>query len=324
MKPIVLLLPGVPTAFALVAVLLCGWATMTSTGASGQGSCDPTTLDADSVPAALGPLFTQAASRYELGADGAAVLAGLTKVESDFGRNMGPSSAGAVGWTQFMPGTWRSFGVDADGDGRADPMTAADAITSAARYLRHLGAPADWHRALLGYNHAEWYVKDVLEQARRLTGHVSAAVTECPIDGLILGTGKGSRIFGGGRIIPIPGQPGESADERIVPDILALQRQFHFTITAAYATSGHEPHGEHPLALAVDLIPGPGGSWDAIDALAHWAEPVQNHPRTPFRWVGYDGDPGHGRGDHLHLSWEHGAAPDGPPAPWVRVLTSTQ
>ncbi len=297
---------------------------MTSMGASGQVSCNPTPLDTDSVPAALTPLFTRAASSYELGADGAAVLAGLTKVESDFGRNMGPSSAGAIGWTQFMPDTWRRFGVDGDGDGRADPMTAADAISSAARYLHHLGAPADWHRALLGYNHAEWYVNDVLEQARRMAGHMEDVSTECPIDGFSLGTGAGSRVFGGGRIIPIPGQPRQSADERIVPDIIGLQRRFHFTVTAAYATSGHKPHGEHPLALAVDLIPGPGGSWDDIDVLAHWAEPEQNHPRAPFRWVGYDGDAGHGRGNHLHLSWEHGAAPDGPPAPWVRVLAAGQ
>jgi len=42
------------------------------------------------------------------------VLGAINKVESNWGRNMGPSSAGAVGWMQFMPSTWARWGVDAD------------------------------------------------------------------------------------------------------------------------------------------------------------------------------------------------------------------
>ena len=57
------------------------------------------------------------------------VLAAINKVESNFGSNMGPSSAGAVGWMQFMPDTWLSWGMDADGDGVADPWNADDAIS---------------------------------------------------------------------------------------------------------------------------------------------------------------------------------------------------
>lgn len=44
------------------------------------------------------------------------------------------SPVGAEGLSQFMPGTWRTWGVDADADGRADPYTAADAIMTQARY----------------------------------------------------------------------------------------------------------------------------------------------------------------------------------------------
>jgi hypothetical protein len=291
-----------------------------ASGANGRGGCSATGLDHDAVPAELSPLFASASKAYGLGPEGPAILAGLTKVESDFGRNMGPSSAGAVGWTQFMPETWKRYGVDADGDGNADPMTAADAITSAARYLKALGAPGDWHRALLGYNHAEWYVKEVLDQARALSagGADVDAVCSAPLD-----AGSGGRIFGGGRIVPIPGEPGMTIDERLLSDIAFLRARFHVTVTAGYAPTGHEPHGEHPLGLAVDLVPGPGGTWDDVDALAHWAEPVQNQPRPPFRWVGYDGDSGHGRGNHLHLSWIHAPAPSGPPAAWVQVLTGS-
>lgn len=304
----------------LAAVLTC--VTLTAAGASGQGDCPSATLSGG-VPVELQPLFRDAAQAYALGSEGASILAGLTKVESDFGRNMGPSSAGAVGWTQFMPATWRQFGVDADGDGRADPMTAADAIMSAARYLKHLGAPGDWHRALLGYNHAEWYVKQVLDQASALTAEGDAGEALACSDDVALSSGAGGRLIGGGRIVPIPGQPGMTIDERLVPDLAFLKAKFHIAVTAGYAPTGHEAGGEHPLGLAVDLVPGPGGSWDDIDALARWAEPQQNHPRPPFRWVGYDGDSGHGRGDHLHLSWIHGPAPGGPPASWVQVLIGT-
>ena len=52
---------------------------------------------------------------------------------------MGPSSAGAIGWMQFMPDTWARWGVDANGDGLPDPWNAEDAIYSAARYLAATG-----------------------------------------------------------------------------------------------------------------------------------------------------------------------------------------
>src|SRR5262249_40879950 len=61
------------------------------------------------------------------------VLAAINKIESNFGRNMGPSSAGAIGWMQFMPDTWYRWGTDADGDGIADPWNPTDGIFSAAR-----------------------------------------------------------------------------------------------------------------------------------------------------------------------------------------------
>lgn len=95
------------------------------------------------------------------------VLAAITKVESNFGCDLGPSSAGAVGWTQFMPSTWRSWGMDADGDKKADPKNSVDAIFSAARYLRASGAPGDYRKALYAYNHADWYVEKVLKTAKQ-------------------------------------------------------------------------------------------------------------------------------------------------------------
>jgi murein DD-endopeptidase MepM/ murein hydrolase activator NlpD len=93
------------------------------------------------------------------------VLASINKIESNFGRNMGPSSAGAVGWMQFMPSTWERWGVDANGDGVADPWNPQDAIYAAARYLAASGGAQDLPRAVLSYNHAQWYVDEVLQLA---------------------------------------------------------------------------------------------------------------------------------------------------------------
>jgi membrane-bound lytic murein transglycosylase B len=94
------------------------------------------------------------------------VLAALTETESAFGCNMGPSSAGAIGWTQFMPATWKAYGMDADGDRKADPYNSVDAVFSTARYLRASGAPRSYRRALYAYNHSWAYVNIVLARAK--------------------------------------------------------------------------------------------------------------------------------------------------------------
>ena len=94
------------------------------------------------------------------------VLAAINQLETNFGRNMGPSSAGAVGWMQFLPSTWLRWGVDATGDGVADPWNATDAIYSAARYLAASGGAENIKRAIFSYNRADWYVDDVLDVAR--------------------------------------------------------------------------------------------------------------------------------------------------------------
>ena len=93
------------------------------------------------------------------------VLGAINKVESNWGRNMGPSSAGAIGWMQFMPSTWLRWGVDANGDGVADPWNPDDAIFSAARYLAAAGGASDLYRSVYAYNHADWYVNEVLSLA---------------------------------------------------------------------------------------------------------------------------------------------------------------
>jgi cell wall-associated NlpC family hydrolase len=93
------------------------------------------------------------------------VLAAVNKVETGFGGNMGPSSAGAIGWMQFLPSTWERWGMDGDGDGVADPWDPEDAIFAAARYLAAAGAHEDLARAVFAYNHSDVYVRNVLTLA---------------------------------------------------------------------------------------------------------------------------------------------------------------
>jgi cell wall-associated NlpC family hydrolase len=109
--------------------------------------------------AALLPIWQAAGNAYGIPWE---VLAAINKVETGFGRNLGPSSAGAVGWMQFMPSTWARWGIDANGDGVADPNNPTDAIFSAARYLAGCGGQFDIARAIYCYNHATWYVNEVL------------------------------------------------------------------------------------------------------------------------------------------------------------------
>jgi murein DD-endopeptidase MepM/ murein hydrolase activator NlpD len=98
------------------------------------------------------------------------VLAAINEIETDYGRNLNISTAGAVGWMQFLPSTWREWGVDANDDGRKDPYNPVDAIFAAARYLKAAGADTDLKRSIFAYNHADWYVQSVLLRARLLGG----------------------------------------------------------------------------------------------------------------------------------------------------------
>jgi hypothetical protein len=124
------------------------------------------------VPPVLIPIYQRASDAYGLGPQGPAILAGINAIETGFGQNLGPSSAGAVGWMQFMPETWAMYGVDANGDGVKDPNNPEDAIYAAARYLDAAGMPEDVWGAIFAYNHADWYVEEVLANAGCYAGEV--------------------------------------------------------------------------------------------------------------------------------------------------------
>ena len=120
-------------------------------------------IDSFEIPPFLLPIYQACGTEYGVPWE---VLASINKIESGFGTNLNVSSAGAVGWMQFLPSSWEAFGLDANGDGRKDPYNPVDAICAAAHYLKLAGAHQDLYQAIFAYNHADWYVQEVLLYAR--------------------------------------------------------------------------------------------------------------------------------------------------------------
>lgn len=187
------------------------------TGASLGGGAETAAEAAGDAPSALAQreippqylrLYEEAARRNGLDW---AILAGIGKVECDHGRDTDPScthegatnAAGAGGPMQFIASTWATYGVDADGDGRVDRWDPVDAIYAAANFLAHAGAPGDYGRAILAYNHGGWYVVEVQEWAARYRGStlpsapsspLTAAGALAPPDGAALTVGPNARL----------------------------------------------------------------------------------------------------------------------------------
>jgi hypothetical protein len=189
------------------------------------------------VPKRLVPIYERAASRYELGEKGPSILAAINWVETGFGANLGPSSAGAEGWMQFLPSSWEAFGVDGDRDGKKNPDDPWDAIFAAARLLRASGAPGDWHGAIFSYNHADWYVEEVLTDAKRFAA-----------------PGGGSVEAGGGEAC-VAGAPNE-----------AIARM----VAEADRLSAIRPHTEYVWGGSHGESPTPAnGPFDCSSAVSH-------------------------------------------------------
>ncbi len=124
-------------------------------------------IDSFRIPPFLLPIYQAAGIQYTVPWQ---VLAAINEIETDYGRNLSVSTAGAVGWMQFLPSTWKRYGVDANGDGVADPYNPVDAVFSAARYLHAAGASKDIGGAVFSYNHAGWYVQSVMLRAKLIGG----------------------------------------------------------------------------------------------------------------------------------------------------------
>jgi hypothetical protein len=296
-------------------------------GAAVARSVQPNASAIDGIPSDYLAAYRAASARFHLGPDGWSYLAAIGEIESDHGRSRaigvreGQNANGCCAGPMqinnaFGTGgsTWGAFATDGDGDGRADIYAPADAIATAARYLRASGAPADWPRAILAYNHAGWYVDRVLARARAYRDISTLDVLAAP----------------GTWLVRLPSFPGERCDARIVPEVERLAHVYGLRVTACYGGWPHATGGEHPLGLAVDWVP-TDGDWGRTLHLARDAgwrpacAPTGCPGAGPFRVVLYNGypahgDPAHSTRPHLHTSWAHGSARPFTQAPWVRLV----
>lgn len=133
-----------------------------------RGQLPVAAAPAGGKPANYLELFRASAADYCPGLSWT-VLAAIGQIESADGTNVGPSSAGALGPMQFLPSTWAQWGVDAFGEtGPPNVLDPYDAVPSAARLLCADGAAAggrSLYNAIFDYNHADWYVNEVLALA---------------------------------------------------------------------------------------------------------------------------------------------------------------
>ena len=214
------------------------------------------------IPATILTLYQEAASAHGLPWP---LLAGVGMAETNHGRLTATSSAGARGLMQFLPATFAAYGIDGNGDGRADILNDADSIHSAANYLAALGA-ADGddgvRRALFGYNRAIWYVNDVLAYAQHYA--TQACTTEA-----------GELPDGPDGLCP---PSGSTAERGLQPAALRALRCVKATfpwITSMGGVGTRPNTSDHPAGRAVDfMIP----NWNTTEGrargwqVAHWLQ----------------------------------------------------
>jgi murein DD-endopeptidase MepM/ murein hydrolase activator NlpD len=124
-------------------------------------------INSFSIPPFLLPIYQAAGAAYGIPWQ---VLAAINEVETDYGRDLNVSSAGAEGWMQFMPSEWGQYGVDVNDSGFEDPYNPADAIFAAASYLKAAGGDTNIRAAVFSYNHSQSYVNSVMLRAQLLSG----------------------------------------------------------------------------------------------------------------------------------------------------------
>jgi hypothetical protein len=270
------------------------------------------------IPATYLRLYTEAGRRYDIDPW---VLAAIGWVETQHGR----SRAAGVRWGVNAHGccagpmqfsvvgsvsTWDRFGVDGNGDGRRSPHDPADAIPAAARYLRASGAPQDYRAALFAYNHADWYVAQVLAKAGEYRGAAQAG-SALPVDPATV-----REVLANLRIVLTPVQRADllagRIDPRLVTTLAAIGRRHSVVITALQ--SDHYPGTNHEAGRAMDIgaVDGEicaGGRRGACAQLVHELAAVEGELRSTELIYCWDpdgrADPrGFARADHCdHIHW---------------------
>jgi membrane-bound lytic murein transglycosylase B len=213
------------------------------------------------IPLFLLPIYQAAAVQYGVPWQ---ILAAINEIETNYGADQSVSTAGAVGWMQFMPATWIQYGVDALNAGYADPYNPVDAIFAAARYLRAAGAATDLHAAILAYNHSDEYVKSVLLRARLISSYPKAVIAtltgltdgRLPVTGKQVAWGSLSTVATSSATADVVGVASKRADATVAAAAAAPGAATAPTPAAAAATSRKTAKGAPALEL-VDLMSSP-------------------------------------------------------------------
>jgi murein DD-endopeptidase MepM/ murein hydrolase activator NlpD len=247
----------------------------------------------DQPPRFLIPIYKAAGKRYHIQWQ---ILAAINAIETNYGQDLAVSPKGAIGWMQFMPGTWGEYGVAASGRHRPNPYDPRDAIFSAASYLAANGAPRHIRAALFAYNHALWYVDAVLWRAQ-----------------LISDRALGKRARRNGYALPLDarymrelGRTDDGLDIEDAPDGAAV-----YSITPGIVTAvASDPTGFGPNYPVILVTRGPlAGQYiyygHVADSLVHVGQRVV--AGQPIAVMGHTGDAaslGHG---HIEIGFSDGS-----------------
>jgi soluble lytic murein transglycosylase-like protein len=229
------------------------------------------------IPPFLLPIYKAAAAQYGVPWQ---ILAAINEIETNYGSDQSVSSAGAVGWMQFMPATWLQYGVDALNAGNADPYNPVDAIFAAARYLRAAGSATDLHGAILAYNHSEEYVSSVLLRAKLISTYPRSVVAtltglidaHLPVTGKQLAWGvllasRGSATANASAVAPKPTSAAKAATATAAPAVSSAAPGASAApapATAAAAAAGKGARNTPPPLQLVDLMSAPTATVVAV------------------------------------------------------------
>jgi Transglycosylase SLT domain len=336
-----------------------------STCSGGPTAATPSAHAEQGIPVRYLTLYRATGDRYAVPWP---VLAAIGSIETDHGRLRAPGVRSGVnrygccgGPMQFNlrdgpPSTWERYGVDGNRDGTRDVYDPADAIASAASYLRMLLQNADGNlpRAVFGYNHSQAYVDDVLARARGYANASDGELAAAADPDLMAACGKlpaGPANLGEANRVssprafrtlptwaPAAGSGPAAIDARIHDDVVWILRRYRLRVTAA-REAGHRTHGD---GTALDLVPTDGTAqavWDAsagrlardlgwTPACAHSGSRPACPLAPAIQFVGYDGYPRHGSPRtcggtcraHIRVSWVspcYGTSGLSPPCEWV-------
>ena len=303
---------------------------MLNTGSPfGEGG-QPSAVAVGDIPADLLLLYQQAAQTCP--GLSWTVLAGIGKVETDHNRDnlpgvhSGQNSAGAMGPMQFLAGTFAAFALP----GMKNVYNPRDAIFAAAHYLCSNGAgnPAQLQHAIWLYNHADWYVNEVLDWSSKYLADVTRPVQVAVVSAAVVHAGDPF----GGACHPVITQPYGPVDNPLEPIISG--RHFHTGIDLAcpagtpihtltdgvahvsvgcVASDPPVPNmcgggwGNNVVVESQFALPGVGTVLRYFVRYAHLLEPTVSDGQVVHsgQLIGLEGTTGLSTGPHLHFEVDH-------------------